>query len=243
MDDPTIGETETAFKGLEIFDMIVYSTMLFFASYMIAKYLIFEKRHEITYLPAFYALTVALAVIRLCNFITEYRESGETWQKHIIDISSIISCQINLQIGLIQVAIMVELGIQVKLSAGKMSEEEASRKISKVRVSLIVTAGIFFVLGVCATVIDVLRTTAEIAAKGTEEDPDIERWLTIVVTTIFPCQLLFITVSLCISYIYLAWNIRKHFAKELKDEGRQIMAIFVVFALAYVSRAIVFLLN
>jgi len=50
-------------------------------------------------------------------------------------------------------------------------------------------------------------------------------------------------VSLCISYIYLAVNINKHFARELKDEGRQIMAIFVVFALAYISRATVYLLN
>jgi len=67
-EDPTIGET--AFTGLEIFEMIVFSSMLCFASYMIAKYLIYEKRHEITYLPAFYALTVLLVVLRLCQFIT-----------------------------------------------------------------------------------------------------------------------------------------------------------------------------
>jgi len=47
---------------------------------------------------------------------------------------------------------MVELGIQVKLSAGKMSGEEALKKISTVRVSLKMTAAIFFVLGVCDTV-------------------------------------------------------------------------------------------
>ena len=49
--------------------------------------------------------------------------------------------------------------------------------------------------------------------------------------------------SLCVSYIYLAWNINKHFARELKDEGRRIKTIFIVFALAYVSRATVYLLN
>ena len=131
---------------------------------------------------------------------------------------------------------MVELGIQVKLSAGKMSGEEASRKISNVRVSLKVTAAIFFVLGV-------METIAIYGDVGNEEEPDIKRWQYIVYKTIFPCQLLFIAVSLCISYIYLAWNIRMHFAKELKNESRQIMAIFIVFTLAYVSRATVFLLN
>jgi len=57
-----------------------------------------------------------------------------------------------------------------------MSGEEASRKISNVRVSLKVTAAIFFVLGVCETVVVVMRTTAIIATIGTEEDPDIKPW-------------------------------------------------------------------
>jgi len=76
--------------------MIVFSTMLFFASYMIAKYLIFEKRHEIIYLPAFYALTVALAVLKLCQFITNYRWTGESHQEYIMTIPSAIGSQIQL---------------------------------------------------------------------------------------------------------------------------------------------------
>jgi len=78
---------------------------------------------------------------------------------------------------------MVELGIQVKLSARKVSGEEALKKISNVRVSLKVTAAIFFVLGVCETVLsvceavnDIMRTTADLAMKGTEEDPDTKQW-------------------------------------------------------------------
>jgi len=50
-------------------------------------------------------------------------------------------------------------------------------------------------------------------------------------------------VSLSISYANLAWNIKKHFAKELKGEGRKIKAIFVVFALSYISRATVYSLE
>jgi len=42
MDEPIEDQTirETAFDGLMIFDMIVFSTMLLFATYMITKYLI-----------------------------------------------------------------------------------------------------------------------------------------------------------------------------------------------------------
>jgi len=96
IEDPTINEV--AFRGLTVFDIIVYSTMLLFASYMIAKYLIYEKRHEITYLPAFYALTVALAILKLCQFITNYssRMTGESHQVYIMNISSTISSQIYL---------------------------------------------------------------------------------------------------------------------------------------------------
>ena len=46
--------------------MIFYSLVLSLASYMIVKYLILDKKHELSYLTAFYALTVLLAVSKLC---------------------------------------------------------------------------------------------------------------------------------------------------------------------------------
>jgi len=49
-------------------------------------------------------------------------------------------------------------------------------------------------------------------------------------------------VSLLTSYIYLAWNIKLYFAKELQDEGNRIKGIFVFFSLSYISRGTVFLL-
>ena len=48
---------------------------------------------------------------------------------------------------------------------------------------------------------------------------------------------------LVLSYIYLAVNISRHFAEELKDEGRKIKAIFVLFSLSYISRGIVYILQ
>ena len=44
------------------------------------------------------------------------------------------------------------------------------------------------------------------------------------------------------SYIYLSWNIKQYFAKELQDEGNRIKAIFIFFSLSYISRGTVFLL-
>jgi len=56
---------------------------------------------------------------------------------------------------------MVELGIQVKLSARKMSQEEAQQKIKNTRMCLKVTAAVFFALGVSYTVVSVVRLSEE----------------------------------------------------------------------------------
>jgi len=60
--------------------MVFYSLVLVFAGYMIVKYFFYDNKHEITYLSAFYALTVLLAVAKLSNFITYYRDTGECYQ-------------------------------------------------------------------------------------------------------------------------------------------------------------------
>ena len=96
-------------------------------------------------------------------------------------------------------------------------------------------AAIFFALGVFDAV-----NSVSIVIKAEEE---IKQWQRIAYATIFTCQLLIVAVSLSISYVYLAWNINKHFAKELKDEGRKIKAIFISFSLSYISRAVVYLLQ
>jgi len=52
-----------------------------------------------------------------------------------------------------------------------------------------------------------------------------------------------LSVSLGTAYIYLSMNIKQHFAKELQDEGKKIKAVFVLFSLSYMSRAVVYLLS
>ena len=49
-------------------------------------------------------------------------------------------------------AIMVQLGIQVKLSARIITPDEAVKKISKVRTGLKVAVAFFSVLGICHTI-------------------------------------------------------------------------------------------
>ena len=93
-EDPTIGET--AFKALEISEMVFYSVVLVFAGYMIVKYFIYDDKHEITYLSAFYALTILLVVVKLCQFITYYRMTGEAYQEYICNISTQIGAQTKL---------------------------------------------------------------------------------------------------------------------------------------------------
>jgi len=71
MEDPG-NEKNTKDKlmtGLEIENILAYSFVLVFASYIIVQYLILKKKHDIYYLKAYYALTVALAISKLSFFI------------------------------------------------------------------------------------------------------------------------------------------------------------------------------
>jgi len=129
---------------------------------------------------------------------------------------------------------MIELGIQVKLSARKLTPDEAAKKISKVRNCLKVAAAFFSAVGIFDT-INFLYLDPEIV-------PDPAKWHDIVSITIFPCELFVTSISLASAYLYLSTNIEQHFAKELQGEGKKIKGIFVFFSLSYISRAVVNLL-
>jgi len=145
-----------------------------------------------------------------------------------------IGPQFKLLIGLIQVAIMVELGIQVQLSARKLTPEEADQKVSKLRTWFKIMGVFFCTVGVCQT------TNNFFVDKRIFPDP--KQWNLIVHQTLFPVELILMSILLCSAYVYLSANIKKHFAKELAAEGKKIRAIFVLFAVSYISRATVYLL-
>jgi len=49
MEDP---EDVKLMKWLDIFNLVTYSFLLVFAGYVIVKYLIIKKKHDITYLTS-----------------------------------------------------------------------------------------------------------------------------------------------------------------------------------------------
>jgi len=221
--------------ALDIENIVAYSFVLLFAVYMIVKYLIIEKKHEITYLVLYYALTVSLAISKICLFIVALTYTGEDiYQDCIADVSKKIGPHFKILIGLIQVAIMVELAIQVKLSARVLTQEEADRKVKNVRLALWLAVAFFSALGI----FDVYNTFY----MDRVIVPDPEPWHVFIFATIFPCGLVLVSISLTVAYFYLDANIKLHFAKELQEEGKKIRSIFVFFSFSYISRAIVYLL-
>jgi len=61
-------------------------------------------------------------------FTIELRYTGEQVdQDYAYDLSIAAGRQLKIMIGLVQVVIMVELGVQVQLSARKMTPEEAEK--------------------------------------------------------------------------------------------------------------------
>jgi len=237
MDDPADDKNtlKTFMAWVASFELASYSSLLIFAGYMIVKYLVLQKKHEITYLTTFYSLTVALAVSRICHFTMFFRYSGEhVYQDYITDVAMVICPQFKILIGLVQVAIMVELGIMVQLSARKLTPEEADQKISKVRTALKLTFACFSAVGIFL-IINTFYSDPVIVADPT-------KWHLIADTIILPFELILVAIFLSSAYLYLSMNIKKYFAKELQEEGKRIRAIFVFFSLSYISRATVYLL-
>jgi len=130
---------------------------------------------------------------------------------------------------------MIELGIQVKLSARQLTPEEAMKKISKVRTGVKVAAAFFSAVGIFFTINALYLDRAIV--------PDPSHWHIVVDTTILTCELALISIFLASAYFYLSANISLHFAKELKEEGKKIKEIFVLFSLSYISRGVVYLLQ
>jgi len=72
---------------LFIFNILQYSYLLIFDAYIVVKYIIKEKKHDITYLISFYSLTFALALSKICMCIFLLRYTGEhVYQDYAYDV-------------------------------------------------------------------------------------------------------------------------------------------------------------
>lgn len=60
---------------------------------------------------------------------------------------------------------------------------------------------------------------------------------------VYAVELIAIAVGLVTAFIYLAYNLQKYFAKQLKEEARRIQGVFITFSLSFASRAVVYILK
>jgi len=99
-------------------NIALYCLLLAYAVYISVKYLVMQGKSEIVNLTVFYVLVVILAISNIgfmvvqCTPETDSLSYGAMYQ--VTDDIAQVSA---LMIGLLQIATMTELAIQVKLSA------------------------------------------------------------------------------------------------------------------------------
>jgi len=147
-----------------IIDLACYGLLLLATIYIIVRFLILQKKAEIMYVSTFYIFTAILSITKLYALSIQYKHlhSDEDDHDHSKFLNSIIiaeqigfTCYVF--IGFIQVAQMTELGIQIKMSALVMSENEAKLKVSKVKL-------LFYVALVVNCLVAIFCTYLEIQA-------------------------------------------------------------------------------
>ena len=79
---------------------------------------------------------------------------------------------------------------------------------------------------------------------GIELQSDAPTWRRRVDSFVLPSVFISISIGLTISVIYLLFQIHYHFDRSvLMDEKGRVRAIFLVFTLTYITRAIIYLLQ
>jgi len=128
---------------------------------------------------------------------------------------------------------MVELAIQVKLSAFKMGQREAIRKIWWTKFWLAVAVVFYGALNL----LEELDNYYIIFNYSSSKE-----WQRRLGDSITPAVYFSISIGLVTASIYLLVNMHKYFEVQLKDEARRIRVIFLMLTVSYVSRAVVYLL-
>jgi len=102
-------------------DIALYCLLLAYALYIIVKYLVMQGKSEIVNLTVFYVLVVILAVCKIGFLIVlilwPFNDPESLVYGLLFQITDNYAQVSSLIIGLLQIATMTELAIQVKLSA------------------------------------------------------------------------------------------------------------------------------
>ena len=108
-------------KVFIITDVVFYSIVLLFAIYIIARFLVCEGKGNIVYVSSFYVFACITIVGRVANLMNAYFLISPA----LAEASDRISVFSKVFLELFQIAQMVELSIQIKVSAFKLLPKEA----------------------------------------------------------------------------------------------------------------------
>jgi len=125
-----------AVVGFTIIDLAFYLVLLLVALYITARFLVWHKKGKIIYVSAFYALTATIVVAKIAFLITT--------STMVTYVSDRIALSSKLFLELFQIASMAELSIHIKVSAFKLTPEEAKKKLHWVKIWL--SIAVFFYL-------------------------------------------------------------------------------------------------
>jgi len=125
---------------------------------------------------------------------------------------------------------MVELGISVKHSAFRLSNEDARKKqkLTKVWVCIVVV----IMMPLCGLVT---------YASQKQQDEDAPRWIKVFYKLFLPTVFSMLTIGLGSASTYAVRNMRLYFDERLHGEITRIRTTFVTLTVAYMSRVICFI--
>ena len=135
-------------------------------------------------------------------------------------------------IGIFQAEGMAELAVAMKNSAQVISHREATKRVVNIKIITVLTAVFISLIGAFES-----WNEFDYFFVPTKDIPD---WRETVSLWITPSVLIFVSVALSCAVCYLLRQLERYFKSMLKDEGFRIKSIFVVFTLAYLSRAVTY---
>ena len=230
---------ETKVKTIEAFtwiDFCTYFLLFCFAVRNVITYLVVQKRWNMFYLTVFYVFVVLLSCSRTIYFFVfgyllhDFDNNYSITLDKLLITSSELSFSLKAIIGTFQVGQMLDLTVEMKSSVMILTEARSKtyKTVIKVATSIVAT---FLLIAIGINLIYSFRWPDW---SDKEIPPSIIRFYYYYT----PCVLTSLSVLLTISTIYLLVLVNRHFKQVLKAEACKVRTIYVVFTIAYISRAI-----
>ena len=131
---------------LQIVDIVPYGLLLAYGIYISVKYLVMQGKSKIAFLTVFYVLVVILTICRIGYMIVLLTYEDRSISKVMLQVTDDFNITSALIIGLLQIATMTDLAVQVKFSAEQMQRTEATRKIRCVKVTFFWVSVLIFAI-------------------------------------------------------------------------------------------------